>query len=418
MARPKKNTENVESGSIFDLVKSIDNEAEIIADSAYSNIKDYISTGNYILNAAITGDMFKGLPTGRICSFFGPNQTGKSFLQCSVCREAQKKGYTPIILDSEGSLDATFVSRIGVDPTKCIIKQVNTISETSKFIANLCKALEEQEKKTGTHDKVIIVLDSLGNLTSDKEKEDIIAGNQKRDLTKAQEVKAMFRVNATPLARLGILWIVINHSYASIGSYVPTQVQASGSGIQYNSSVTLELSTKKLEDKENDVLGSKKQGNETAIKNGVLITAKPVKSRFTIPRKVSFQIPFHKKMNPYVGLEEYLNWDNAGIMFGKLYTEAEYLKLKPAEQNQCKEFMHNGEKLYAMEKKTAMGKVGMIVKHLGQQLSLQDFYSEKVFTPEFMEQINETIIKPMFQLPDHDSFEDIKELEEIMQIEN
>ena len=71
-----------------------------------------------------------------------------------------------------------------------------------------------------------------------------------------------------------------------------------------------------------------------------------------------------------------------------------------------------------MEKKTAMGKVGMIVKHLGQQLSLQDFYSEKVFTPEFMEQINETIIKPMFQLPDHDSFEDIKELEEIMQIEN
>ena len=400
--------------SVFDLVKKIDDSVEIIAESAYSNIRSWIPTGNYILNACMSGDLFKGIPTGRITTFEGDSGVGKSFLACSVCREAQKMGYTPIYMDSEGAIDSNFVSRLGVDPTNLIIKQVSTIAETSQFIANLCAQLQEQEDKYGEHQKVIMVLDSLGNLTSDKERDDIMAGNNKRDMTKAQEIKALFRVNATPLARLQIPMIVNNHVYAAVGAYVPTSIGAGGSGIKYNSSLTIQLSAAKLDDKDNDAAAAKKQGADTATKNGVLVTAKPVKSRFCRPYKVKFQIPYFKKPNPWIGLEAFMNWENAGIVRGNLLTEKEFNKLTPAEQEKLASyaFEYNGEKLWASPRDTARG---IIVKHLGCSVPIAEFFTEKVFTPEYLEYLNENVIKPAFALPDQSSFDDIKEIEDLIE---
>lgn len=410
----KKIKEDITSaGSVFDLVKKFDDSAEIIADSAYSNIKDWISTGNYILNAAVSGSLFGGLPVGRVTMLAGEPQTGKSYLQCSVCREAQKKGYTPIILDTEGSIDAAFVSRIGVDPKNCIIKQCNTISETGEFIANLCKSLQEQEEKYGEHQKVILVLDSLGNLTSDKEKTDVLSGNQKRDMTKQQELKALFRVNMVPLAKLGVLFLCISHVYASIGAYVPTNIIGGGQAASYNASVTLELSVKKLDDKANDNAASEKVGSNTTMKNGVMVTAKPKKSRFTIPRKVSFQIPYFKKPNPYVGLEEYLTWENAGVCRGNVLEEKAFMKLTPSEQTKCHPFEFDGKQMWAQEKDTARG---IVVKHLGRQVSFLEFFSDTVFTDEYLKYLDENVIKPLFELPDQSSFDDIKDIEESLGI--
>lgn len=259
-----------------------------------------------------------------------------------------------------------------------------------------------------------MVLDSLGNLTSDKERDDIMAGNNKRDMTKAQEIKAMFRVNATPLARLQIPMIVNNHVYAAVGAYVPTSIGAGGSGIKYNSSLTIQLSAAKLDDKDNDAAAAKKQGADTATKNGVLVTAKPVKSRFCRPYKVKFQIPYFKKPNPWIGLEAFMNWENAGIVRGNLLTEKEFNKLTPAEQEKLASyaFEYNGEKLWASPRDTARG---IIVKHLGCSVPIAEFFTEKVFTPEYLEYLNENVIKPAFALPDQSSFDDIKEIEDLIE---
>lgn len=342
------------------------------------------------------------------------HNTGKSFLAISCAREAQKLGYTVILMDSEGAHDSNFVSRLGVDPNKLIIKQVQTISETGKFIANVCAELEKQDTQYGTHQKVMFILDSLGNLTSDKEKEDMMAGNNKVDLTKAKDVKAMFRVIATPLARMQCPMVVTNHSYNSIGSYVPTQVMSSGTGLGYNSSVTLELSVAKLDDKDNDAAAAKKQGADTAVKTGVLVTAKPVKSRFCRPYKVKFQIPYFKAPCPTLGLEAFMNWENSGVVRGNLLTEKEFNKLSPAEQEKLASyaFEYNGEKLWASPRDTARG---IVVKHLGCSVPITEFFTEKVFTPEFLEYLNENVIKPAFALPDQSSFDDIKEIEDLIE---
>lgn len=137
------------------------------------------------------------------------HNSGKTFLALSICREAQKKGYTPIYMDSEGSIDKAFVERLGIDTKNFIIMQVNTISEVSTFISNLLLKINKDQK-------IILVLDSLGNLTSDKEKDDIINATGKRDMSKQQEIKALFRTNMVGLAKAHIPFIVNSHVYQTM----------------------------------------------------------------------------------------------------------------------------------------------------------------------------------------------------------
>lgn len=67
----KKVLNEGELPSVFDMIQGIDKTAEIIADSAYSNIEYWIPSGNYILNAAMSGDLFKGIPSGRVTCLAG-----------------------------------------------------------------------------------------------------------------------------------------------------------------------------------------------------------------------------------------------------------------------------------------------------------------------------------------------------------
>lgn len=405
----KLKTDSGSMSSVFDMLKSVDDTVEIIAQSATSNIKEWIPTGSYILNACMSGDLFKAIPTGRVTTFCGDSGAGKSFLACSCCREAQKMGYTPIYMDSEAAIDSAFVSRLGVDPNNLIIKQVSTIAETSRFIANTLDALAKQEEEYGEHQKVIFVLDSLGNLTSDKELSDTKEGNNKRDMTKAQEIKAMFRVNATPMGKLQVPFICINHVYAQVGAYVPTNIQSGGSGIKYNSSVTIELSAAKLQDKDNDTAAAGKTGADTGTKPGVLVTAKAVKSRFCRPYKVQFQIPFWKKPNPYIGLQAFMTWENSGVIRGNLIDQKAYDKLTDVQKSKILVFEYNGETMYCEPKETARG---IVVKHLGRQVPLNEFFTSTVFTDEYLHYLNDNVIKPMFALPDQSAFEDIEDIEE------
>lgn len=399
----KKTTTKSAGGSIFDIVKSFDESAEILGKSKTAVISDYIDTGSYILNACISGSLLKGVPAGRCTVLAGDPGTGKTFLAISVCRNAQKKGYTPIYLDSESAIDLDQVSKLGADPNNFIIKQVTTVSEVSTFIARTCKSILDMPEEE--RPKVIFVLDSLGNLTSDKELNDTIDGNDKRDMTRAQAVKALFRTNATALGKIQAPFIVNAHIYKTQDLFAKTVVSG-GSGINFNSSVTLLLSTAKLEDKQSDKIAENKVGD--FVKTGVVVTAKPEKSRFTIPQKVRFQIPFFKAPNPYVGLESYITWDNSGIMRGKLITEKEYNKLSDLEKNLCCEMKDSEGKLcYAYPKETSKS---IVVKHLGCELPAVELFSSKVLTEEVLRNLDETIIKPSFELPSNSGNDDIEEL--------
>lgn len=404
MAKKSSNTIGG-AGSIFDILKKVDNSAEVLSESKSAVIKDYIDTGSYILNACITGSLFKGVPSGRVTLISGMPSTGKTFLALSICRSAQKKGYIPIYMDSEGAIDVEFVSRLGCDPSRFFIKQVTTIREVSTFMANTLKELLEANEET--RDKVIFVLDSIGNLTSDKELNTTLEGGSTRDMTKQQEVKALFRTNATALSKANVPLIVCTHTYQSLDLYSTAKISG-GSGALYNASVTLMLSTAKLDDKASDKIAENKTGD--FIKTGVLVTAKPEKSRFTIPQKVQFQIPFFKAPNPYTGLEKYLTWENSGILRGKLLTTKEYDKMSDSDKSSCHEIKdENNNTVYAYPKLTSNK---IVVKHLGCELPIAELFTSKVLTEELLHKLDDEVIRPLFELPSQDSMDDINELYE------
>ena len=400
----KNSTESAAGGcTVADLISKVDDSTEIISQSRTATIKDYIPTGSYILNAAITGSIFKGMPAGRVMTLAGDPGTGKTYLAVSICREAQKKGYSPIYIDTEGSIDAGFVERLGCDSDTFWIKTINTISDVSNYIAKLCQQMlgVAEEKRP----KIILVLDSLSNLTSDKEMKTTLEGSGVRDMTKQQEVKALFRTNAVNLAKLGIPFIVNCHIYQTQELFSKTVVSG-GSGINYNSSVTLLLSTSKYDDKESDKIVETKTG--TFTKTGVTVSAKLHKSRFTKSQIVKFYIPFFKAPNPYVGLEAYLSWENSGILRGKMLTEKEYAKLSPAEQATCHEMTNeNGEKAYAFPKDTS---TKIVVSHLHGEVPLKELWSSKVLTDDLLHSLDESIIKPSFELPTYSSTEDLDDM--------
>lgn len=397
------------------MMQKIDKDVEVIEDSAYSNIEDWISSGNYILDACVSGSCFKGIaPAGRVTTLTGDPGTGKSYLACSFAREAQKKNYTVLYLDSEGAIDKAFVSRLGVDTSKLLIRQVSTVLEVSQIILNLCQELEAQEEEYGEHNKFAIVLDSLGNLSTQSEVENTAAGENKRDLKRAQDVKQLFRTCTTPIARMKIPFVVITHQYASIGSYVPTNIASGGSGLGYNSSVTLELSVSKLADKANDAAAAKAANAEDVVKTGVTVTAKPKKSRFTIPRKVRFQIPYYKKPNPYVGLDGFVgDFEKSGICRGVLLSEKEYSKLSDADKAKVYVFEKDGQTLYCQQKDTARS---IVVKHLGEAIPIPDLFTDKVFTEEYLHWLDDNVIRPAFELPDQNAFDDVKEIEDLIEV--
>jgi len=114
----------------------------------------------------------------------------------------------------------------------------------------------------------MLVLDSLGNLSTDKEMKDSASGSDKADMTRAKQIRKLFRVITADLAILQIPFIVINHTYESVGSFISQTVMSGGGGILYNSSLTLQFTRAQLKESSGE-------------KVGIIITSKVTKSRFT-----------------------------------------------------------------------------------------------------------------------------------------
>ena len=164
------------------------------------------------------------------------HNTGKTYLAMSIVRNAQhmENPYFPIFYDTEGSMDIEFAKKLGVDTSKIRLENINTIEEFATNAAKLNDTVETMRKAGKTPPKVMVVLDSLGNLSSIKEMEDTLTGNNKRDMTKQQSIRRMFRVIGNKFAMNGIPFIVNNHVYATIGAYIPGNTISGGGGSRYN----------------------------------------------------------------------------------------------------------------------------------------------------------------------------------------
>ena len=444
MPKISKDKTRFSFSELNDALSKFSPDGAILEDSVYARIDEFIPTGPYILNAALSGSLFGGLPNRRSLTFAGEEGTGKTYLALSIARNAQAMGYSIIYYDSEGGIDIDFVKRLGVNTKNFRIENINTIEQFATLTAKLNETIKNLRDKGKEPPKILAILDSLGNLSTIKEKDDTTAGSGKRDMTKQQAIRRTFRVVGTDFAKNAIPFIICNHVYAAIGSFFPHNEVSGGGGIKYNSSMIFMLTKSKLTDKDSEEF-IKKRGVE-APRIGIVVTVTPLKQRFARPIKVQIHIPFYKKPNPYVGLEKFVSWENCGILRGKSLDEKDYNKLKPEEQSACHEFLVLEEKKltkfeytelqederkrviskdnkyylktevkkYAFPKDTART---LVCKHLNGEVPISKLYTEEIFTQEILKELDEKVIKPTFMLPSIESLEDLVDITAELELE-
>jgi RecA/RadA recombinase len=275
------------------LLKEIDNEYAGIADEGIEagDVTGFIGTGSYSLNALLSGSIYGGLPANKVTALAGEPSTGKTFYAINIVRQFlrdNKDGFV-FYFESESAISKQMLSDRNVDTKRVAVVPVATIQEfRTQAVKILDKYIEDKEKKD--RPPMLFVLDSLGNLSTDKEMADIADGKDTRDMTRAQLVRGAFRVLTLKLGKAKVPLIVTNHVYDVVGSYVPTKKMGGGSGLEYAASTILFLSKKKDKDKDGSV-------------SGAIITANLKKARLTIEnKKVETLLDYSYGLDPYYGL--------------------------------------------------------------------------------------------------------------------
>ena len=348
----------------------------LLENNSFSEVDEWIPTGNYLLNAQISGSLFGGVPNTRSFGVMGDPGTGKSFFCLNVVREAQKIGYHVIYCDTEGAIDKSSAIKFGIDSTNIRYQPIQTVSQFQTFVSNVLDLVKKAKAK-GDNPKILIVLDSLGMLSTDKELADAMKGHNAADMgAKAKELRKLFRVITLDLTAAKIPLICTNHVYAG-GGYLPTKESSGGDGPIFAMSVVAFLSTAQLKD-------------GAGTKTGIICTSTLKKSRFTIPEQIKFHISFSHGMNPYVGLQDYVSWEACGIERGK------FEEVKNAE---------TGKKESIFKPNASSTRWG--VKHLGKTVASTELFTERVFTKEVLEQLDVNVIKDKFKFPDLADHNDI-----------
>jgi RecA/RadA recombinase len=387
--------------SFDELDKSLSKVSElgsILTENKFSKIDEYIPTGNYVLNAQLSGSLFGGIPNTRSVALSGESGVGKSFLCLNIAREAQKMGYYIIYCDSESAIDEDIARKFGLDPEKIRYQPVNTIKSLKGFCANLYDQLKDKKDKGFGVPKIMMIVDSIGNLATEKERSDALAGSDKKDMTRAGDIRSLFRIITTDLAELKIPLVFTNHSYTAVGSYVPTQIMSGGGGAIYAASIILMLSKANLKENNKD---AEKAG---MTKTGVLVTSKPTKNRFAKPIPVKFHISFYNGMNPYVGLERYASWETVGIGPGTLKERIDEKPVLDDDGNPLikrgkpvVETIQTGEYEYVLD--DSANPKTFAVRHLGRTIKAGHLFTSEVFTEDVLREINEKVVRPLFELP-------------------
>ena len=137
--------------------------------------KVFITTGVYLLDAALSGKLLGGgVSTNRITAFAGESGAGKSFLCYSCAKHAQRAGYSVIYIDTEQAIDLEDLPKFGIDNSldKFRLITSNKVEDVNMLLTKLLDDLKEQKIAGYELPKLMIILDSLGQMASNKEKEE------------------------------------------------------------------------------------------------------------------------------------------------------------------------------------------------------------------------------------------------------
>ena len=198
--------------SIMDKLKknSKSDFTSVLADSKFFTEKDMIQTDVPMINLALSGSVDGGLAPG-LTVLAGPSKHFKTSIGLIMASAYLKKYEDSVILfyDSEFGSPQSYFNQFDIDTTRVLHTPITNVEEL-KF--DMISQLEGLERG----DKVIIMVDSVGNLASKKELEDAINEKSVADMSRAKALKGLFRMTTPYLNMKDIRMIAVNHTYQEI----------------------------------------------------------------------------------------------------------------------------------------------------------------------------------------------------------
>lgn len=213
MERLKKNSKIKETASLLE--------------SKFFESKEQIVTDVPAINIALSGSLDGGLQSG-LTVVAGPSKHFKSSICLVMAAAYQKKYADGVILfyDSEFGSPQSYFEAFGVDTNRVIHTPITDIEQLKFDIMS-----QLQELKKGDH--VMILIDSIGNLASKKEVEDALNEKAVADMSRAKQLKSLFRMVTPHLTMKDLPMVAINHTYQTLEIYSKAQISG-GTGILYS----------------------------------------------------------------------------------------------------------------------------------------------------------------------------------------
>jgi len=260
--------------SILDKIKknSSIKDSAILSKSKFFTDKDMIPTAVPAVNIALSGRLDGGLTPG-LTMWAGPSKHFKTAFSLLMAKSYMDKYEDAALLfyDSEFGTPQSYFDSFGIDTDRVLHTPITDIEQLKFDIMNQLTQLER-----GEH--LIIVVDSIGNLASKKEVEDALDQKSVADMSRAKQVKSLFRMVTPHLSLKDIPMIVVNHTYKEIGMF-PKDIVGGGTGSYYSADNIFILGRQQ-----------EKDGTEITGYNFIINVEKSryVKEKSKIPVSVSF----------------------------------------------------------------------------------------------------------------------------------
>lgn len=222
-------------------------DSSILAESKFFVKKDMITTAVPALNVALSGRLDGGVTPG-LTIFAGPSKNFKTMFSLIIAKAYMDKYDDAVLLfmDSEFGTPQSYFTTLGID-TKRVVHTPITDIEQLKF--DIMKQLEGIER----NDHVIILIDSIGNLASKKEVDDALDGKSVADMSRAKQLKSLFRMVTPHLVIKNIPMIAVNHTYKTMELYA-RDVMSGGTGAYYSAN-TIFILGRRQEKEGTEVIG-------------------------------------------------------------------------------------------------------------------------------------------------------------------
>ena len=215
--------------SLLDKIKknSTIKDTSILSKSKFFNEKDMVTTGVPMINVALSGRLDGGIVPG-LTMWAGPSKHFKTAFSLLMAKSYMDKYPEAVLLfyDSEFGTPIKYFETFEIDMDRVVHTPLTDI-EQLKF------DIMQQLQEVNRGDKLIIVLDSIGNLASKKEVEDALEGKSVADMSRAKQVKSLFRMVTPHLNLKDIPMVVVNHTYKEIGMF-PKDIVGGGTGSYYS----------------------------------------------------------------------------------------------------------------------------------------------------------------------------------------